>query len=126
MAHVLALRRRDPDPGVAVPTALGRTREMVFCWGNRADDVICGLLQRPDKSAWKQDGAGSQSSARQPDPALPAPAAREEASSGSVQVRLGLRRAGCVRCHPLGTPYPSLRPCISGAPGELRQLMSGS
>ncbi|XP_059244383.1 pericentrin [Mustela nigripes] len=45
-----------------------------------------GVCSRPDKSAWKQDGAGSQSSARQPDPALPAPAAREEASSGSVQV----------------------------------------
>ncbi|XP_032213872.1 pericentrin isoform X5 [Mustela erminea] len=45
-----------------------------------------GVCSRLDKSAWKQDGTGSQSSARQPDPAPPAPAAREEASSGSVQV----------------------------------------
>ncbi|XP_047573599.1 pericentrin isoform X2 [Lutra lutra] len=45
-----------------------------------------GVCSRPDKSAWKQDGTGSQRSARQPDPALPAPAAREEADGCGVQV----------------------------------------
>ncbi|XP_044106683.1 pericentrin isoform X3 [Neovison vison] len=44
------------------------------------------VCSRPDKSVWKQDGTGLQSSARQPDPAPPAPAAREEANSCSVQV----------------------------------------
>uniref|UniRef100_A0A8C7AUQ9 Pericentrin/AKAP-450 centrosomal targeting domain-containing protein n=1 Tax=Neovison vison TaxID=452646 RepID=A0A8C7AUQ9_NEOVI len=44
------------------------------------------VCSRPDKSVWKQDGTGLQSSARQPDPAPPAPAAREEANSCSLQV----------------------------------------
>ncbi|XP_045858430.1 pericentrin isoform X3 [Meles meles] len=45
-----------------------------------------GVCSRPDKSAWKEDGIGSQSSTRRPDTAPPTPAAHEEASSCSVQV----------------------------------------
>ncbi|XP_027437530.2 pericentrin isoform X8 [Zalophus californianus] len=45
-----------------------------------------GVWSRPDKSAWKQDGAVSQSSAGQPDPALPAPATREEGNTCSVHM----------------------------------------
>ncbi|XP_030875164.1 pericentrin-like isoform X1 [Leptonychotes weddellii] len=45
-----------------------------------------GVWTRPDKSAWKQDGAVSQSSAGQPDPAVPAPAAREEGNTCGVHM----------------------------------------
>ncbi|XP_032254672.1 pericentrin isoform X4 [Phoca vitulina] len=45
-----------------------------------------GVWTRPDKSAWKQDRAVSQSSAGQPDPAVPAPAAREEGNTCGVHM----------------------------------------
>lgn len=86
------LCEHDPDPGVEVltlPSAVFLT--VIFCRSSCVDDVICGLLQRPDKSVWKEDGTVLQSSARQPGPALPAAVAREEGNTCSVQVRPALR-----------------------------------
>ena len=61
---------------------------VLLCWLSHVDGAVCGSLQRPDRSSWRQDRAVSQSSPRQPEAGLPA---SEDANPCSMQVRAGLR-----------------------------------